>query len=252
MYHFSLPILLIIATTSLQVYAVDENVIEKSLRNSRTYQNEDNRFSLVGVIAEGESGGKGIAVIRDLQKDKTHTLKIGEKVPGHPELTLTKVSRQVVVLHGAKSDIFVGTNLNSSAKSGDPNELDSEYALDADQKSMVYEPDDDDEDQETTGLFEKWYQNKGPAVLSPSSEMSNRNRSHAQVGSVDRDLPTPIRSSSDENIHGRDSNSFDDANASESGDDDQALPTRTEYSDAMRALIDSYLNGDSASSVKTH
>ena len=207
-------------------FAVDQNVVAKSTHAVL----QDERFSLVGVIAEGDGNGKGIAVIRDAKQNKTHTLKIGDVVPGQIDLTLAKVSRQAVILHGAQSDVFVGFNANAT-KDSTPDKLEPRRV-----SMNAVNDDDDDEDVEvgagSTGLFEKWYQNRGPAVLNGMAE------SPRSVKSLD--VPGPIRS---KKTYGRSAQSdYDD-----SDDDsayDQTPPTRTEYSDAMRNLIDKYLNSD--------
>lgn len=214
-------------------FAVDQNPIAKSSHNII----QDERFSLVGVIAEGDGNGKGIAVIRDATQNKTHTLKIGESVPGQGDLTLTKVSRQAVTLHGAQADILVGFNANavndSSPEALNPRKIAANSSIDDDD-------DGGDIESGSTGLFEKWYQNRGPAVL---NGMADSPRSIKRL-----DVPGPIRS---RRSYGRSARTdFDEAGSTDDEDStpptnvDQSPPTRTEYSDAMRNLIDKYLNSD--------
>jgi len=55
------------------------------------------RFTLVGVIAEGNAG---VAVLRDLDSNRTFTLRTGQTVPSEPGLTLSSVGRRGVMLAG--------------------------------------------------------------------------------------------------------------------------------------------------------
>lgn len=208
-------ILFISFSCSLSAIAVaaDQNVVSKSIQS----QSFDERFSLVGVIAEGDGRGKGIAVIKDHKQNKTHTLRIGEAVPGQTDLVLTRVSRQVAVLHGTLADVFVGT--------------DSGAARD----SAVKESDG-----ESSGLFDKWYQNRAPAVFPPVAEAK-----------TSTDVPSPIRTKNFERKVDalEDVEADDHSNMELDSDDDpfesnSSAPTRVEYSDEMRALIDKYLNGE--------
>lgn len=208
-------------------FAVDQAGVTKSLQATVS----DDRFSLIGVIAEGDGKGKGIAVIKDSKLDKTYTLKIGDAVPGQIDFVLQKVSRQAAILHGPTADISVGFNATQS-KDGSEGP-----GVDSNRPNLTRVDDDDDGDPSveygSTGLFEKWYQNRGPAVLNRVTE-----------GKMDPtiDLPSPIRT------HTRYRSSDDDMNSNgpitPRDDDADQPPTRVEYSEAMRALIDKYLNSN--------
>lgn len=216
--------------TSNRVLATDQNGVANGIRATVV----DERFSLVGVIAEGDGLGKGIAVIRDNQQGKTHTLKIGESIPGQASLVLTKVLRQIVILRGPTSNISVGFNATETGNRDDSKDKNSG-------RVAVLSGDDEDDDgdapQGSSGLFEKWYQNRGPAVLNPGSEQAR--------SSKDFDIPSPIRS---RRIDRAKNGSVEDADSSVSEEisseefDDDAPAAKVEYSDAMRNLIDKYLN----------
>lgn len=212
--------------------AVDQNVIAKSTHATI----QDERFTLVGVIAEGDGKGKGIAVIRDVIQNKTHTLKVGELLPGQLDLVLSKVSRQAVILHGHQNDILVGFNANTT-KDNSTEKPESRGDSVASNSGTGDDYDDTESDSGSSGLFEKWYQNRGPAVLNGMPDS----------GSVrGLDVPEPIRSSRrysrDVRIGGDDVSSQD--SESDESTPDSTPPKRTEYSEAMRHLIDKYLNSD--------
>lgn len=211
--------------------AVEQEVVLKSTHATI----EDERFSLVGVIAEGDGKGKGIAVIRDGRQNKTHTLKVGELIPGERDLVLSKVSRQAVILHGNQNDIFVGFNANATRENVSDKPDSKKVSI-----NPLSDDDYDDEGPETgsSGLFEKWYQNRGPAVL------NGRTEAPGAVKSLD--IPGPIRSSRGYS-HNSKVDDDDGSSAYSEVDDtaaDQTPPKRTEYSEAMRSLIDRYLNSD--------
>ncbi len=216
--------------------AADQQGVSKAIQK----QVFDERFALIGVIAEGDGRGKGIAVIKDHKQNKTHTLKIGEVVPGQTDLTLTRVSRQVAVLHSSLSDIYVGvesaTSREIKTSTADTTDSKSEEAKDSNE-------DNDGDNDDASGLFGKWYQSRGPAVLS-EGRLSRRSAGK----DVDQDIPPPIRGRI-ERPRFDDSSSDDretlDSNIGDDSFDPDAPPTRVEYSDEMRLLIDKYLSGDS-------
>jgi hypothetical protein len=215
------------------VRAADQRGVSKAIQK----QVFDERFALIGVIAEGDGRGKGIAVIKDHKQNKTHTLKIGEVVPGQTDLTLTRVSRQVAVLHSSVSDIYVGvesaTTRETRADSLDSKDFTSDYANNSNDEEK------DGDDDEASGLFDKWYQNRAPAVLSEGRLRRASDKETAQ------DVPSSIRGRSERpRFDNNDDRNTLDSNASDDRFDPDAPPTRVEYSDEMRLLIDKYLSGE--------
>ena len=215
--------------------AADQQGVSKSIQK----QVFDERFALIGVIAEGDGRGKGIAVIKDHKQNKTHTLKIGEVVPGQTDLTLTRVSRQVAVLHSSLSDIYVGVE-SATSREIKTSTADSMDSKSDDAKNS--NEDNDGENDDASGLFGKWYQSRGPAVLS-EGRLSRRSSGK----DIDQDTPSSIRGRS-ERPRFDDSSSDDretiDSNYGDDQFDPDAPPTKVEYSDEMRLLIDKYLSGD--------
>lgn len=69
----------------------------------------DADFSLVGVISEGAASQKGIAVLRDLRSERSITLRVGDSLPGSPEVRLKSVTRNAAVLEANGKSYHVTT-----------------------------------------------------------------------------------------------------------------------------------------------
>lgn len=154
------------------IYAVDMQPVSKSL------ENEDERYSLVGVIAEGGGkGGSGIAVIKDTQNRKTYTIKVGEPIPADPALRLMSVRRSQAVLEGQGKTIYVGV---SSVGYNDDKPTSSQTATMEVESGLEAKP--------SRGLFERWYEGMTSPVLAPTAEALNHRRIETPEPELDDDI----------------------------------------------------------------
>ncbi len=186
-------------------YGVDDSPLKPTKLDPK------DRFSLIGIIAEGDK--KGIAVLRDLSTGKTLTLRVGESLPDLPDVLLASVSRRYAVLTGQGRKIVVTSQGTSPGQKSDlANELPTQTGEPVEVGSGG------------PGLFEIWYQNRKNRVFEDVADQVPTAQRQEHQASDDQD--------DDENAEGT------------AGSWDPAPTTKqTEYNRALKILIDKHLSG---------
>lgn len=172
--------------SSAITYAVDLNSIQpklpvQNIQNSTSASipvaPKENRYRLIGVIANSKDFQNSIAVLRDRIAARSLTVKVGQIVPGSPNLVLDRVEKNVVVLKGNRETIEVrATGDGDIAATSKPSK---DVPVTSNQESIRFDTfaNEVSDRKPEPGLLERWVLDKGRGVvLTPSHEAVSARR----------------------------------------------------------------------------
>jgi hypothetical protein len=191
---FSVGVLLLPAKVLL---GADTEPVQKSLHTL------EDRYSLVGVIAEGSAKSKGIAVVKDRDSGKTYTLRVGDVVPDSPGLKLERVSRSLAIISGQGQSLNVVTGTSSYYESHDvlsgrsPESLhgrpDGITVIETSTGEIVTKKNVEPAVQDSEiSLFDRWYMERGLPAANNSADGVKRSRSRGVHRQADNSDPIEL------------------------------------------------------------
>lgn len=68
---------------------------------------DGNRFALVGIVGNTDQANSGVVVLKDIARQKTVTVRMGEQVPGEEHFRLVAMDRKFVTLSDGLQKIIV-------------------------------------------------------------------------------------------------------------------------------------------------